>query len=185
MPTCRPWPIGGPGRRASRARQPGRKAGEVSDILAVGDVPVSDFDSLVARIQANGGKPVPLQVLRAGKPMTTEVTPALKGKAAAREVALDEGLVCPALNAQAGWSKGLPVAYDPLWRHPPHETWVWDTWSKSSTPSNQPLPGSTADSDRVEKRLDALGRELKQLQESIESLRKTLKPDDKLEGRRK
>lgn len=165
---------------------PAAKAGlKVSDILmAVGDVPVSDFDSLVARIQANGGKPVPLQVLRAGKLMTIEVTPALKGKSPAREVALDEGLVCPALSAQAEWSKAL-VAYDPLWRHPPHETWVWDTWSKSFTPSNQPLPGSTADSDRVEKRLDALGRELKGLQESIEALRKTLKSEDKPGGRPK
>ncbi len=155
---------------------PAAKAGlKVADILlAVGDVPVSDFDSLVARIQATGGKPVPLQVLRAGKPMTIEVTPALKGQDPARELALNEVLVCPGLNTQVAWSKA-PVAYDPLWVLPPHMTLGWDTWSKTPTPSNQPHPRE-ADSDRVEKRLDALTRELKQLQESIEALQKSLKP---------
>ncbi len=173
---------------------PAAKAGlKPSDILlAVDTAPVADIESLAARIQATGGKPVQCQILRAGKGMTIMVTPSPKGPSSVKEVVLNEVIVCPGLKAQEEWSKALADSKNPrMWLnwnfpHLPRDTQgAFDTWSKSFAPSNQPHPGSTADSDRVEKRLDALGRELKQLQESIEALRKSLKPDDKPVGRGK
>ncbi len=56
---------------------PADKAGvKKNDILvSMGGKPLKSADSLIAQVQASAGKPVPLVVLRAGKPTTIEVTP--------------------------------------------------------------------------------------------------------------
>jgi C-terminal processing protease CtpA/Prc len=56
---------------------PADKAGvKKNDILiSMGGKPLKSSDALIAQVQASAGKPVPLVVLRAGKPTTVEVTP--------------------------------------------------------------------------------------------------------------
>jgi membrane-associated protease RseP (regulator of RpoE activity) len=56
---------------------PADKAGvKKNDILvSMGGKPLKSSDTLIAQVQASAGKPVPLVVLRAGKPTTIEVTP--------------------------------------------------------------------------------------------------------------
>ncbi len=155
---------------------PGAKAGlKLSDILiSIGDAPVTDFDSLATRIQATGGKTVPVKILREGKPMTIEVTPAPRKKAPLDALATD-GLVSPMSQRPPSWHIEMDRQWLPLY---------YDELLRGVAPANRPSPGA-ADSDRVGKRLDALDQELKQLRASIEALRKTLKPDDKPGGERR
>jgi len=56
---------------------PADKAGvKKNDILvSMGGKPLKSPDALIAQVQASGGKPVPLVVVRAGKTTTIEVTP--------------------------------------------------------------------------------------------------------------
>src|SRR5262249_13002068 len=77
---------------AVEPRSPPRQAGvKLSDPLSkVGDAPVTDLDSLTARIQATGGKSVPLKVVRAGRPMTITVVPAPRRTTPARVVELKQ-----------------------------------------------------------------------------------------------
>ena len=75
LPACPPTR---PGRQRRGQGQP-RRAGRVrkNDILVAMDgKPLKASEDLIAQIQASQGKPVPLTVLRAGKPMTITITPA-------------------------------------------------------------------------------------------------------------
>jgi hypothetical protein len=58
----------------SPADQVGVKKDDV--LVAMDGKPLATSDTLIAQIQASQGKPVPLQVLRAGKPLTLTITPA-------------------------------------------------------------------------------------------------------------
>ena len=79
---------------------PAAKAGlKLSDILlSIGDAPVTDFDSLVARSRPPAASPCRSKILREGKPMTIEVTPTPKEKAPSGRSAVDAVLVRPGLK---------------------------------------------------------------------------------------
>ena len=57
---------------------PAETAGvQKSDILvSLAGKPLKTSDTLIEQIQASAGKPVPLEILRAGKPITLQITPA-------------------------------------------------------------------------------------------------------------
>jgi membrane-associated protease RseP (regulator of RpoE activity) len=56
---------------------PADKAGvkKYDILISLGGKPLKSPDTLIAQVQASGGKPVPLVYVRAGKPTTVEVTP--------------------------------------------------------------------------------------------------------------
>jgi serine protease Do len=146
---------------------PAARAGlKLSDILlTIGDAPVSSVETLVAHVQATGGKPVPLQILRGGKPLTLQITPAPRKEATATQVMHDEKTLLR-WNVVYFPSGGLYES------EKPNGGWIGDI-----NYTNQFRPVPTAAPDGIEKRLDALDRELKQLRETIEALRKALKPE--------
>ena len=67
---------------------PASKAGvKKNDILVkLGDKPLKDSPSLIAQIQAAGDKPTPLEIFRAGKPITLTITPAERSRGVAFDV---------------------------------------------------------------------------------------------------
>jgi S1-C subfamily serine protease len=158
---------------------PAERAGlKLSDImLMIGSSPVADLDSFIARIQANGGKSVVLHILREGKPMTIQVTPEPRGNTRvsgdstnpAREnvwsLKLQEHAVAD-LNRGVLYLLNERVNQAPRWR----------------TLVNPSQPDQGVRADLTEKRLDALHEELKQLRESVDALRQSLKPADKPGG---
>jgi serine protease Do len=154
---------------------PAERAGlKPSDILlTIGESPVTDLDSFVAQIQATGGKTVPLKILREGKPMTIQITPAPRKEETTSKVLHDANDLLKSVTLSRQAHSNPYVVY----LEKPYGSWIADV-----TNANQLRSGPTDDADRIEKRLDALDRELKQLRETIEALRTTLKRDDKPAG---
>src|SRR6185437_13894349 len=103
----------------------------------------------IAHVQATGGKPVPLKILRGGKPMTLQITPEPGKESAASTLTHD---------VETLWTWSRPSNRVAFYLAKPNGGWIADLASE-----NQFEAGPTAGADRIEKRLDALDRELKQL----------------------
>jgi membrane-associated protease RseP (regulator of RpoE activity) len=152
---------------------PAAKAGmQQSDILlAMGETPITDLDAFVTRIQATGGKTVSVKIVRKGKPMTLEVTPTpRKVDAAANEPGPQPNNAITYLYGKNVWT---PVTWDPTWIQNNNAQWL----GASNVTLYPNVNFTAAAPDAVEKRLEALDQELKQLRQAIDELRKSLKPE--------
>jgi C-terminal processing protease CtpA/Prc len=133
---------------------PAEKAGmKVHDVLLeLGGKALDTTETLIAQVQASHDKSTPLKFLRAGKPMTVDVTPAPR--------TVEVPPPHPALNlywhalGQQGGTR-LNVA--------PNDLYLLNRFVADAAP------------DQVTSRLDNLDKQLKALEKAVEALSATLK----------
>jgi hypothetical protein len=137
------------------AHSPAEKAGvKVHDILLeMNGKPLDSPETLVTQVQATGNKATALKLLREGKPLTVTITPEV------RKIEAD-----PHHQAVRLWSV-------PGYSHP---QWELDLSGHPRASLRGNVRGTPSD-DPVEKRLDNLDRELKELRQAIEEVRDALK----------
>jgi serine protease Do len=149
---------------------PAAKAGlQKNDILLkLGDKPLTDVDSLVAQIQAVGGKAAPLEVIRGGKPRTISITPERrKAEPEARAwkaLSSPYHFVRPNKAQEAAATFYFTPYFNPT--DPNHAASLrWLT----TKPPGQAAP------DDLKTRLDELSKQVQALQKSVEEMRKSMK----------
>jgi S1-C subfamily serine protease len=157
----------------SPAEKAGVKPHDV--LLQLGDKPLTSTEVLVAQIQATGGKPTPLKLLRAGKPLTVEITPEKRQVQTSdhrqRPVRLWSvphlGIGGPGQHNMAPGTQHLNELY--RWQQgAPGTGWNF-TYPHQAGP--------------LDKRIDTLDQELKALRKSVDDLREAIKSGSKDRGR--
>lgn len=150
---------------------PAAKAGlQPSDILlSFGGKPLADTETLIAQIQATGGKPTPFEIVRAGRRQTIDVTPARREPEAAAHATPNANTTAQALlNVYAGANR------------PAADFFVIDDKNRDALRTWITLHDANraASPAPLEKRLEELIAEMKGLRQSVEELRKAVKPAD-------
>jgi membrane-associated protease RseP (regulator of RpoE activity) len=145
------------------ADSPAAKAGlKAHDILMkLSDKLLPDTETLVAQIQASEGKPVDLEVVRAGKPITIKVTPERR----------------PATNEESAQAHAAFRMWHPYTLNDRAGVWVNAAPDQARLQQQlgvmhhgaAALAGGTSP---IDKKLDALMEEIKQLRKEVEALRK-------------
>jgi serine protease Do len=140
---------------------------KVHDILiSLGGKALDSQDALVKIVQANGEKPIRLEVIREGKPQTIELTPQRRKPAQLRVFE----------NSPFYYQFVRPGAMISTDRD---GRWVAEVTSlpaeKTETESPNFDQKSPMNATGASKRLDELDAEIKQLRKAIEELNKTLK----------
>ena len=141
---------------------PAAKAGLKPDdiLLAVGDSPLPNTETLVGRIQKSGGKPVELKILRDGEPMTITVTPEARPAdlRSSNDAEQLYELVVPAQAVQSDLLQRLDVKlFNPAQLTKPES-------------GGRPTAVKDAKSDE-DRRLEALTAEIKALRKELEALK--------------
>jgi membrane-associated protease RseP (regulator of RpoE activity) len=154
---------------------PAAKAGLKPDdiLLAVGDKPITDTETLIAQVQASGGKPTQVKILRGGKPMTLEVTPAPRKDAPEEGQAVEAALRDLAVANSLQNLQVQPIVTGNLVAADQNLQNVWVPYVLHQNQGALQL--AAAEGPTVEKRLEAMAQEIKQLRESVEALRHALK----------
>jgi C-terminal processing protease CtpA/Prc len=139
---------------------PAAKAGvKTHDILLeMGGKPIDSPETLIAQVQASKGKATPLKLLRAGKPLTIEITPELRASG-------DN----PHRAALRLWSLGHQ-AHPELYHAMPNNPEVM-------TPMGLRWYSHNVAPDSLDRRLDALDNELKALRKTVDEIRDSLKKE--------
>jgi hypothetical protein len=142
----------------SPAEKAGLKANDI--FLEIGGKPLDRPETLVECVRAAEKKPLAIKLLRAGKPLTIEVTPALRkqpvndqGNAALRLWTLKSPHQGPWPMPQPWHEQVQPFAPNPLWR--------------------QTRQGAAP--EPAKDRLDNLEKELKSLRKTVDEIRDLLK----------
>jgi membrane-associated protease RseP (regulator of RpoE activity) len=163
------------------ADSPAAKAGVQPDdiLLSVGDKPVTDTETLIAHIQATGGKPTPVKLFRKGKPMTLEVTPGVRKEAVQGEVLADAN--AQFVDLATATFQLQPNAFQPFVMSQMNGN-ALAGWQNVAVPyiyygnmAANVNPAQPAENAQIEKRLEAMSQEIKQLRDTIEALRQALK----------
>ncbi|HZW34560.1 MAG TPA: PDZ domain-containing protein [Isosphaeraceae bacterium] len=155
--------------KESAAAQAGLKVHDI--LLRLGGKPLTDQAKMIEIVQANGGKPIPVELIRGGEHLTVNVTPqrrkrlGLFWRAEPRNT-FQIDVVRPGAVLSEGFKANViegdsqnPVFFQ---SHPaPHY--------QSYLPRPQPAPAE------VSKRLDQMAEEIKQMRRAIEELSKATK----------
>jgi membrane-associated protease RseP (regulator of RpoE activity) len=158
-----------------------------NDILVAMDgKPLTSTDALIAQIQASKGKPVPVQLLRAGQPLTLTITPAKRAHPTVINVRPNPGqqfsyqLVQPGMAIEVTPGSAQGQADNKMAR-------IWSLGQQSAPPTNLslvPFPNYTSwnyqlapktepPAERIEGQLKEVMAKLEEISRSLEVLKKT------------
>jgi serine protease Do len=138
---------------------------KVHDILlSLAEKPLDSQEKLIEIVQSNGEKSVPMQLIRAGKVQTIEVTPQRRKPT-------------PLKNASIGGSTISYQVVGPGGIVSTNGNWIVDVTSPNKNQFWSPGAGDTLPMNVTasSKRLEEIDAEIKQLRKAIEELSKTLK----------
>jgi membrane-associated protease RseP (regulator of RpoE activity) len=143
-------------------------------LLELGGTPLDSTETLIKQVQATGGKAIALKFLRGGKPLSVELTPAVRKVEAEQQARDTVRLWTLAKQAHPDMltKSGAKYLLDSV--HPNAELGQTFNFTHSQNAllglASQNLGAAEADS-----RIDALNREVKALQKAVEELTALLK----------
>jgi membrane-associated protease RseP (regulator of RpoE activity) len=155
-----------------------------NDILvSIGGQPLKTADHMIEQIQASAGKPVPLEILRAGKPMTLTVTPAKRTHPTTINVTgarnLQYRLIAPQIGVETTPESNKPVP--PVFLHSaPYMLQQPQLYGSGPIDLQLHLRGNPAKPDDSTARIEA---QLAEMSSKLDAIRKILdglkKPESK------
>ncbi|HEV3121397.1 MAG TPA: PDZ domain-containing protein [Isosphaeraceae bacterium] len=146
--------------QGSAAERAGLKANDI--LLSFGGKPLENSAALVREIQSSGGKRATIELIRAGKRLTSDITPDKREQ------------------AQPLIHNVKPDAAEDLVFRLVRPGWVKESEGALKSPDGATLAGRLAggkDSPKPEKQLDQVLQELKALHKAIDDLQKAVKKD--------
>jgi membrane-associated protease RseP (regulator of RpoE activity) len=141
------------------AEKAGVKAGDI--LLKLGNHPLPDTETLSAMIQATGGKPAKLTLLRGGQSQDVEFTPQPRPKA-------------ETTRAEAVYHLGVAPQGQAFWAGSPDQP-NSSRWVAGFQPYMSWRAGDTMPRAMEGDRLEALGKQVEELRKAVEELKDALK----------